>query len=55
MRITAQLIEAEAGAHLWAERFHRNMDDLLVLQTEITNRIANALGVELINQEPRAA
>jgi hypothetical protein len=35
---------------MWAERFHRN-----VLQTEITNRIANALGVELVNREPRAA
>jgi adenylate cyclase len=55
VRITAQLIEAEASAHLWAERFDHNMDDLLVLQNEITNRIANALGVELVNREPRAA
>ncbi len=51
VRVNAQLIEAETAAHLWAERFDRNMDDLLVLQNEITNRIANALGVELINQE----
>jgi adenylate cyclase len=51
IRVNAQLIEAETAAHLWAERFDRNMDDLLVLQNEITNRIANALGVELINQE----
>jgi adenylate cyclase len=51
IRVNAQLIEAETAAHLWAERFDRNMDDLLVLQNEITNRIANALGVELINRE----
>jgi len=38
-----------------AELADRNKDDLLVLQTEITNRIANALGVELVNREPRAA
>ena len=40
---------------MWAERFDHNKDDLLVLQTEMTNRIANALGVELVNREPRAA
>ena len=51
IRVNAQLIEAETAAHLWAERFDRNMDDLLVLQNEITNRIVNALGVELISQE----
>jgi adenylate cyclase len=51
IRVNAQLIEAKTAAHLWAERFDRNMDDLLVLQNEITNRIANALGVELINRE----
>jgi TolB-like protein/class 3 adenylate cyclase/Tfp pilus assembly protein PilF len=51
IRVNAQLIEAETAAHLWAERFDRKMDDLLVLQNEITNRIANALGVELINRE----
>ena len=55
IRVNAQLIEAETTAHLWAERFDHNKDDLLVLQTEMTNRIANALGVELVNREPRAA
>src|SRR5271165_3892008 len=43
--------DTESNAHLWAERFDRNIDNLLVLQNEITNRIANALGVELINRE----
>lgn len=36
---------------MWAERFDRTTDDLLVLQNEITSRIANELGVELINRE----
>jgi adenylate cyclase len=36
---------------LWAERFDHETDDLLVLQNEITSRIANALGVELIGRE----
>jgi TolB-like protein len=51
IRVNAQLIETETAAHLWAERFDRNMDDLLALQNEITTRIANTLGVELINRE----
>jgi TolB-like protein len=51
VRVTAQLIDADTDAHLWAERFDRDTDDLLVLQNEITSRIANALGVELINRE----
>jgi adenylate cyclase len=51
VRVTAQLIDAETDAHLWAERFDRDTDDLLVLQNEITSRIANALGVELVAAE----
>jgi adenylate cyclase len=51
VRVTAQLINAETDAHLWAERFDHETDDLLVLQNEITSRIANALGVELIGRE----
>lgn len=51
VRVNAQLIGAETDAHLWAERFDRDTDDLLLLQNEITSRIANALGVELIGAE----
>jgi TolB-like protein len=51
VRVTAQLIDAETDAHLWAERFDHDTDDLLVLQNEITSRIANALGVELLGRE----
>src|SRR5262249_26915461 len=51
VRVTAQLTDAETDAHLWAERFDRDTDDLLVLQNEITSRIANALNLELIAAE----
>jgi TolB-like protein/class 3 adenylate cyclase/Tfp pilus assembly protein PilF len=51
LRVNTQLIDAETDAHLWAERFDRDADDLLVLQNEITNRIANALGTVLIGKE----
>jgi adenylate cyclase len=51
LRVNAQLIDAATDAHLWAERFDREMDDLFALQSEITSRLANALGVELIAAE----
>ena len=40
LRVTAQLIDAETGTHVWAERFDREMADLFVLQDEIVNQIA---------------
>jgi adenylate cyclase len=51
LRINAQLIDAATDAHLWTERFDRDTGDLFVLQNEITSRLANALGVELIAAE----
>jgi adenylate cyclase len=51
VRVTAQLIDAETGGHLWAERFDRNTSDLFALQSEITGRIAAALGLELMSAE----
>jgi TolB-like protein/Tfp pilus assembly protein PilF len=51
LRVTAQLIDAETDAHLWADRFDRDTGDLFVLQSEITSRIANALKLELIAVE----
>ena len=38
LRITAQLIEAETGAHLWADRFDGALDDVFELQDQITER-----------------
>jgi len=51
VRVTAQLIDAATDTHLWAERFDRDISDLFALQSEITSRLANTLGVELIAAE----
>jgi adenylate cyclase len=51
VRVSAQLIDAETDAHLWAERFDRDTSDLLALQSEITGRIAAALSLELVSAE----
>ena len=51
VRVNAQLIDAETDAHLWTDRFDGDTTDLFALQDEITSRIANALGVELIAAE----
>ena len=51
VRISAQLIDAATDTHLWADRLDSNMGDLFALQNEITGRLANALGVELIAAE----
>jgi TolB-like protein len=51
VRVSAQLIDTESGAHLWAERFDHDTGDLLALQNEITSRIAIALNLELLAAE----
>jgi adenylate cyclase len=50
-RINAQLIDAETDAHVWAEWFDHDIGDLFALQNEITSRIANTLGIELVAAE----
>jgi adenylate cyclase len=47
VRITAQLIDALSGHHLWAERYDRDLKDIFALQDEITMKIITALQVEL--------
>jgi hypothetical protein len=49
VRVTAQLIDAETDTHLWAERFDGDAGDLFAWQDEITNRIAVALDLELVD------
>src|SRR5207245_662565 len=51
VRVNTQLIDAATDAHLWAERFDRDVGDLFALQNEITSRIAVALGTELVSAE----
>jgi TolB-like protein/class 3 adenylate cyclase len=55
MRVNVQLIEAESGKHLWAERFDKPLADLFDMQDEIVARLANQLRVELIAAEARRA
>jgi TolB-like protein/class 3 adenylate cyclase/Flp pilus assembly protein TadD len=51
VRVNAQLINADADGHVWAERFDGSTDDLFALQDEITSRLAVALDIELISAE----
>ncbi len=47
VRVTAQLVEALADRHVWAERYDRELEDVFALQDEITERIAMAVAPEL--------
>lgn len=51
LRITAQLIEAETGAHVWAERYDRTIDDLFDIQDEITRAVVTAIDAVLADSE----
>src|SRR5271167_4069813 len=53
VRVNAQLIDAQSGAHLWADRFEEDVADLFKLQDQVVARLANTLGNELINAEAR--
>jgi adenylate cyclase len=47
VRITAQLIDATNGAHLWADRYDRDLTDVFAVQDDVTRRIVDALKVTL--------
>jgi adenylate cyclase len=51
VRITAQLIDAIVGHHIWSERYDRQMEDIFALQDDITMKILTALQVELTEGE----
>ena len=53
VRVNAQLIDAQSGAHLWADRFEEDVTDLFKLQDQVVARLANTLGYELIKAEAR--
>ncbi len=53
LRVNVQLIDAESGAHLWAERFDKLVADLFDMQDEIVARLANQLRAQLITAEAR--
>ncbi|RWA65380.1 adenylate/guanylate cyclase domain-containing protein [Mesorhizobium sp.] len=47
VRITAQLIDATSGGHLWAERFDRDLTDIFAVQDDVTQQIVGALALNL--------
>ncbi len=51
VRITAQLIDADDGHHLWSARFDRDLTDVFALQDEITSNVVTALHVQLVEGE----
>jgi adenylate cyclase len=51
VRITAQLIDAGSGGHLWAERFDRDLTDIFSTQDEVVEKIVGALAVTLTQGE----
>jgi adenylate cyclase len=51
LRITAQLVEAATGNHLWAERYDRDLNDIFAVQDEITERVVAAIEPELYAAE----
>ena len=55
MRVNVQLIDAETGNHLWAERFDKPLADLFDMQDEIVARLAGALNTQLVTAEARRA
>jgi TolB-like protein/class 3 adenylate cyclase len=55
MRVNVQLIDAETGNHLWAERFDKPLADLFDMQDEIVARLASALNAQLVAAEARRA
>ena len=55
MRVNVQLIDAETGNHLWAERFDKPLADLFDMQDEIVARLAGSLDAQLVAAEARRA
>jgi adenylate cyclase len=53
VRITAQLIDATTGGHLWAERFDRDLTDIFAVQDDVTQHIVGALALNLTETDQR--
>jgi TolB-like protein/Tfp pilus assembly protein PilF len=51
VRITAQLVDASTGAHIWAERYDRDLAEIFAVQDEITEQVAGAIEPELLKAE----
>jgi TolB-like protein/class 3 adenylate cyclase/Tfp pilus assembly protein PilF len=55
LRVNVQLVDAETGNHIWAERFDKPVADLFDMQDEIVSRLANTLNAQLIAAEAHRA
>jgi adenylate cyclase len=55
LRVTAQLVRADNGYHVWSETFDREMDDVFKVQDEIANSVVQALKVRLLPNEKLSA
>ncbi len=55
VRITAQLVDATTGNHVWAERYDRELEDIFAVQDDITQNIVAAIGPELVSAEIQRA
>jgi adenylate cyclase len=51
VRITGQLIDAVTGAHIWADRFERDLTDIFALQDEVTVAVVSAIEPKLLQKE----
>lgn len=55
VRVTGQLIEAESGVHLWAQRYDREITDIFAIQDELTQNVVGAIEPEILIGESRRA
>jgi TolB-like protein/DNA-binding winged helix-turn-helix (wHTH) protein len=55
IRVTAQLVEAETGIHVWAERYDRDLADVFALQDEVTQAVAIAIAPAIAEAERKRA
>jgi adenylate cyclase len=51
VRITAQLVDAATGGHLWAERYDRDLEDIFAVQDDVVGKIVASLAVTLTEEE----
>jgi TolB-like protein/thioredoxin-like negative regulator of GroEL len=54
VRVTAQLIRADDGFHVWSQNYDRTLEDIFAIQDEIAGDVARALGGSLLGSEPEA-
>jgi adenylate cyclase len=55
IRVTAQLIETDAGAHIWADRYDANITDVFTVQDEITRAVTTAIAPAIADAERQRA